>query len=34
MYLILSGVLRFMEEAYRGEPQTRRLAGLPIYQWL
>jgi hypothetical protein len=25
---------RFVEEAYRGEPQTRRLAGLPLYQWL
>jgi uncharacterized RDD family membrane protein YckC len=23
-----------MEEAYRGEPQTRHFAGLAIYQWL
>lgn len=34
MYLILSGVGRFAEEAYRGEPQTRVLAGLRIYQWI
>lgn len=33
-YLLLSTCARFMEEAYRGEPQTVRLAGLPIYQWL
>ncbi len=33
-YLILSTCARFMEEGYRGEPQTRHLAGLPIYQWL
>jgi phosphatidylglycerol:prolipoprotein diacylglycerol transferase len=33
-YLILSGCARFMEEAYRGEPQTRRMFCLPIYQWL
>ena len=25
---------RFMEEGYRGEPQTTRWAGLAIYQWL
>ncbi len=33
-YLMLAGVLRFVEEAYRGEPQTLRVAGLPLYQWL
>jgi len=32
--LVLTGVVRFMEEGYRGEPQTRHVAGLPIYQWL
>jgi prolipoprotein diacylglyceryltransferase len=34
LYLILAGLARFMEEAYRGEPQTRILWGLPIYQHL
>jgi len=33
LYLILAGLARFIEEAYRGEPQTRRFAGLPEYQW-
>ncbi|MBI2510447.1 MAG: prolipoprotein diacylglyceryl transferase [Opitutae bacterium] len=33
-YLLLSTCARFVEEAYRGEPQTVRIAGLPIYQWL
>jgi prolipoprotein diacylglyceryltransferase/protein-S-isoprenylcysteine O-methyltransferase Ste14 len=33
-YLLLSTCARFMEEGYRGEPQTARFAGLPIYQWL
>lgn len=33
-YLAVAGCLRFAEEAYRGEPQTRRLAGLSLYQWL
>jgi hypothetical protein len=33
-YLVLAGLARFMEEAYRGEPQTLALAGLPIYQHL
>jgi hypothetical protein len=33
-YLVLAGLARFMEEAYRGEPQTILLAGLPIYQYL
>jgi hypothetical protein len=34
LYLILTGLGRFVEEAYRGEPQTRIFAGLRIYQWL
>ena len=33
-YLILAGLARFAEEAYRGESQTIVLAGLPIYQHL
>jgi protein-S-isoprenylcysteine O-methyltransferase Ste14 len=33
-YLILSSLARFMEEGYRGEPQTPRRFGLPVYQWL
>jgi protein-S-isoprenylcysteine O-methyltransferase Ste14 len=33
-YLVLAGLARFMEEAYRGEPQTILKAGLPIYQYL
>lgn len=33
-YLILSAIARFVEESYRGEPQTRVVAGLAIYQWL
>lgn len=32
--LILTACARFMEEGYRGEPQTARWAGLAIYQWL
>ena len=27
-------VARFVEEAYRGEPLTRLIAGLRFYQWL
>lgn len=34
MYLMLSGLGRFVEEAYRGEPQTAIIAGLRAYQWL
>jgi len=34
LYLVLAGLSRFAEEAYRGEPQTARLAGLPLYQWM
>ncbi len=33
MYLILTGLGRFVEEAYRGEVQTRILKGLRLYQW-
>jgi protein-S-isoprenylcysteine O-methyltransferase Ste14 len=34
VYLLLSGIGRFAEEAYRGEPQTITLAGLRLYQWI
>jgi prolipoprotein diacylglyceryltransferase len=34
IYLILSGMGRFVEEAYRGEPQTRIVFGLRFYQWI
>jgi prolipoprotein diacylglyceryltransferase len=34
LFLILTGLSRFVEEAYRGEPQTPVKAGLKIYQWL
>lgn len=34
VYLILSGLGRFVEEAYRGEPQTPVVAGLRLYQWI
>jgi protein-S-isoprenylcysteine O-methyltransferase Ste14 len=34
VYLMLSGLGRFVEEAYRGEPQTMILGGLRFYQWL
>lgn len=33
-YLITAACARFVEEGYRGEPQTARLGGLAIYQWL
>jgi len=33
-YLMLSGVSRFVEEAWRGEAQTAVVKGLRIYQWL
>jgi protein-S-isoprenylcysteine O-methyltransferase Ste14 len=32
-YLMLAGVARFVEESYRGEPQTPFVGGLRIYQW-
>lgn len=34
LYFMLAGLSRFVEEAYRGEPQTCRPAGLSVYQWL
>jgi protein-S-isoprenylcysteine O-methyltransferase Ste14 len=34
LYLVLSSLARFVEEDYRGEPQTPRHFGLAIYQWL
>lgn len=34
VYLLLSGSGRFVEEAYRGEPQTKVVFGLRFYQWI
>lgn len=34
LYLLLTGLTRFVEEHYRGEPQTKIHAGLHSYQWL
>ena len=34
IYAIGNGVARFVEEAYRGEPQTLQLLGLRLYQWI
>ena len=34
IYLLLLGLGRFVEEAYRGEPQTLVVLGLRLYQWL
>jgi phosphatidylglycerol:prolipoprotein diacylglycerol transferase len=34
MYCILNGLTRFVEEHYRGEPQTARVGGLHSYQWM
>ena len=34
VYLLLSGAGRFVEEAYRGEPQTMNFCGLHLYQWI
>lgn len=34
VYLLLGGLARFVEESYRGEPQTHVIAGLHSYQWL
>lgn len=34
VYLILSSAGRFVEEAYRGEPQTKTIYGLHVYQWI
>jgi prolipoprotein diacylglyceryltransferase/protein-S-isoprenylcysteine O-methyltransferase Ste14 len=33
-YFVLVGLGRFVEEHYRGEPQTAQIAGLRLYQWL
>ncbi|HSQ29513.1 MAG TPA: prolipoprotein diacylglyceryl transferase family protein [Gemmatimonadaceae bacterium] len=33
VYLMLSGCARFVEESYRGEPQTPLVLGLRLYQW-
>lgn len=33
-YFMLSGIARFIEEAYRGETQTKKIGGLSLYQWL
>ncbi len=33
-YLMLAGIARFVEESYRGEPQTLIVGGLRIYQWM
>jgi prolipoprotein diacylglyceryltransferase len=33
-YLLLTGIARFIEEHFRGEPQTKAFGGLHIYQWL
>jgi len=34
IYFILSSIARFVEETYRGEPQTPVFGGLKIYQWI
>jgi protein-S-isoprenylcysteine O-methyltransferase Ste14 len=34
IYLVMNGLGRFVEEAYRGEPQTPAFAGLRLYQWI
>ncbi len=34
LYLVLGGIGRFVEEAYRGEPQTPIHFGLRLYQWV
>jgi prolipoprotein diacylglyceryltransferase len=33
LYLVLAGLARFVEESYRGEPQTPVVGGLRLYQW-
>jgi membrane-associated phospholipid phosphatase len=33
LYLVLAGLARFVEESYRGEPQTPLVGGLRLYQW-
>lgn len=34
LYLVLMGATRFVEEAFRGEPQTPEYFGLRLYQWI
>jgi protein-S-isoprenylcysteine O-methyltransferase Ste14 len=34
IYAIGNGIARFVEEAYRGEPQTPQALGLRLYQWM
>jgi len=34
VYLMMNGLGRFVEEAYRGEPQTPIFARLRLYQWV
>jgi hypothetical protein len=34
VYLLLAGFSRFVEEHFRGEPQTRIVYGMRLYQWL
>ncbi|MDP3775552.1 MAG: prolipoprotein diacylglyceryl transferase, partial [Gemmatimonadales bacterium] len=34
LYFVLAGAGRFMEEHFRGEPQTAEYFGLRLYQWL
>jgi hypothetical protein len=34
LYFSLMGLARFVEEAWRGEPQTPVWAGLRLYQWI
>lgn len=34
VYAIGNGAARFVEEAYRGEPQTPLISGLRLYQWM
>ena len=33
-FFILNGLGRFVEEHFRGEPQTPTVAGLRVYQWM
>lgn len=33
-YLVLTGLERFVEEHYRGEPQTKIIGGMRLYQWM
>ncbi len=34
LYMMLNAIGRFVEESYRGEPQTPVVYGLRLYQWL